>query len=850
MLRLSVVVSAARASSAAARVGLLLVVLAAVCSSAAQAGGPVVSDVPPIDGITVDGDPTDWGDRGFHIELLVSDDISMRPPDDLDAECRLGWNSDGLLVLVSVLDDTPYESRSAKELWEHDSIELFVAADRETAAHAQFIVSPGLDPEYPDTRIQPGDQRADKSEEMTADIEVREQEGGYVLEMFFPWSNLQLAPTGGEEIGFQVFVNDSDGPDDRFSVIWHPRMRSDGGSRASHIVCLAEEAGPPVRIAARGSYERFRRIRVDVAAVAELAGESVELCEGTCAVASAELAEKEGRVSAKLVVPLPPRGEPLPEVAVCLDDEVVVPCELPDIEQARARELIEGMPFHFRPYVFGGTNFPSCDFERPNLAEDMIGSYTVERTFYDQHYNEVDSADEPGRYGAVVKIVPEQGKLLTLYRTLFRMPESYELKWFPRYSGLQVALPPMKGFDPRIAERQADAINDVFWMLFRFNFDREPSIAALAASLAETTPEGPKTTVANDFFAQDRQWWVGLKRKLYEMDEAYPEAFECPRPKEGDPAPVLREGTLEEAGADPEGVEKIDALLKEWAADSGEGFAVCLARHGVVFLHKAYGERDGRPMTLTDKSWNASITKLLSATLTMTLVDQGRVELDDTVDKFLPPFRGVEVETPITIRHLYTHTAGLWGHWGDELHDFDQLIGYYYPHLDVGKRFEYNGAGYSIAGKIIEMASGEAIPQFYKRHLLDPLGCENLDVFGNSWDSRAAPMDLAKIGQMLLNRGAYGDMRFFSEDTFAQMMPDKLTKVLGSDKTSEVGIGCYWMSEKEFGKQTFGHGAASSADLLISPEKDMVVVMTRNMAGKNFGKYHQKFLEAVAEAVE
>jgi len=301
---------------------------------------------------------------------------------------------------------------------------------------------------------------------------------------------------------------------------------------------------------------------------------------------------------------------------------------------------------------------------------------------------------------------------------------------------------------------------------------------------------------------------------------------------------------------DPEAVEKIDAVLKEWAADTDQGFAVCLARHGVIFLHKAYGERDGRPMMLTDKSWNASITKILSATLTMTLVDQGRVDLDDTVDKFLPPFRGVEVETPIAIRHLYTHTCGLWGHWGDDLHDFDQLIGYYYPYLDVGKRFEYNGAGYSLAGKIIEMASGEAIPLFYKHHLLDPLGCENLDVIGNSWDSRAAPMDLAKIGQMLLNRGAYGDMRFFSEDTFAQMMPEKLTKVLGPSTNVDAGIGCYWMSEKEFGKRTFGHGAASSADLLISPEKDMVVVMTRNMAGESFGKYHQKFLSAVAEAVE
>ncbi len=843
MVRLSV-------AAAAAPVGLLVVGLAAICSTAVLAGGAAVSDVPRLDGITIDGDPADWGERGFRIELLTSAGLDMLPADDLDAECRLGWTEDGLLVLVSVLDDTPYESRRADALWEADSIELFVAANPETAAFAQHIISPGLDPEYPDPRIEPYDLRADKSEKMSADVEVGEREGGYVLEMFFPWSNLKLSPEGGEEIGFQVFVNDADAPGEPFVVVWYPLMRSDGGSRASHIVRLAEKAGPPVRVAARGSYERFRRLCVDVAAVGELAGQTVELCAGERAVASAELAEEEGNASAKLLLPLPARGEPVPDLGVCLRGEAVAPCDLPDIGQARARALIEWMPFHFRPYVFSGDDFPECDFERPNLAEDAIGPYTIERTFYDRRYNEVDSADEPGRYGAVAKIVPEQGKPLTLYRTLFRLPEGHEPPWFPRDSGLQVALPPAPGLDPGILKRQAEAINDVFWMLFRYNFHREPNIAALACGLAETSPSGPKTTVADDFLAQDRQWWVGLKRKLYEMEQAYPEPFECPRPKEGEPAPVLREGTPEAAGMDPEGVEKIDALLGEWGADTDEGFAVCLARHGVVFLHKAYGERDGRPMTLTDKSWNASITKLLSATLTMMLIDQGRVALDDTVDTFLPPFRGVEVETPMTIRHLYTHTNGLWGHWGDEMHDFDQLIGYYYPYLDVGKRFEYNGAGYSVAGKIIEMVSGEAIPQFYKHHLLGPLGCENLDVIGNSGDSFAAPMDLAKIAQMVLNRGAYGDTQFFGEDTFEQMLPEKLTKVLGPNASMSRGIGCHWMSQEEFGKGTFGHGAASSADLIISPEKDLVIVMTRNVAGENFGKYHSKFLEAVAEAVE
>jgi CubicO group peptidase (beta-lactamase class C family) len=829
-------------------VGLALLIAPARADAGAGFCEVPVPSIPRIEGIAVDGDPGDWEDRGFRIALLTSDDLQVPPTDDLDPECRVAWTAQGLFVLVTVLDDVAFECDRDDALWEADSVELFVAADPETAAHAQYIVSPGIDPKHPDPRIQPYDRRADTSEEMAADIEVAEQEGGYVLEMLFPWTNLGLAPAGGEEIGFQVFVNDSDRADERFTAIWYPLMRTEGGSRASHAVCLAESASRPARVSAHGSYDRFRRIKVNVAAAGELTGETVELCSETGVLAGAELAAEDGNASAELAVPLPRRGQPVPAMGVFMDGECAAPVELSDLERARARALIRAA-FHFRPYVFGGSQFPECDFEQPSFAEDLLGPYAIERTFYDAYYNEVAAADTPGRYGAVVEVVPEHGRPLTLYRTLFRLPEGYDLPWFPRGSGLEVRLPPTPGMDPRVFERQAGAINDVFWMLFRGSFDREPNIAALASGLLETSPNGGSTTVADDILAQDRQWWVGLKRKLYGMEDIYPDSFVCPRPKEGKPAPVLREGTPEEAGMDPGGVKAVDALLQEWAADTDEGFAVCLARHGIVFLHKAYGERDGRPMTVTDVSWDASITKLLSGTLTMMLVDQGLVDLDDSVDKFLPPFRGVEVETPMTIRHLYTHTCGLWDHWGDELHDFDQLIGYYYPYLDVGERFEYNGAGYSVAGKIIELVSGEAIPQFYKRHLLDPLGCENLEVFGNSWDSRAAPLDLAKVGQVLLSRGSYGDMEFFSEETFEQMKQERLTKVLGPDTTEYRGIGVYHMFEDEFGKGTFGHGAASSADLIISPEKDMVVIMTRNAAGESFGKYHPKFVEAVTDAI-
>jgi len=255
-------------------------------------------------------------------------------------------------------------------------------------------------------------------------------------------------------------------------------------------------------------------------------------------------------------------------------------------------------------------------------------------------------------------------------------------------------------------------------------------------------------------------------------------------------------------------------------------------------------------MALTDKSWMASITKLLSGTLIMMLVDQGLVDLDDPVDKFLPALRNIPVRKPLTIRHLYTHTNGLWGHWGDDLNDFEELIADFYPYLKVGEFHSYNGAGYALGGKVIEAVSGEAIPQFFKRHLLDPLGCPNTDVVDTSAGSRSTPLDIAKIGQMLLNKGAYGDMRFFSEETFGKMLPQKLTKVLGPDTGIEWGIGMTWFGEKGLGKGTFGHGAASAATLRIDPVHDLVIVMTRNAAGRNFEKYHPQFIDTIVEGLE
>jgi CubicO group peptidase (beta-lactamase class C family) len=341
---------------------------------------------------------------------------------------------------------------------------------------------------------------------------------------------------------------------------------------------------------------------------------------------------------------------------------------------------------------------------------------------------------------------------------------------------------------------------------------------------------------------------VTLKRANNGSDKAFTKPVNAPEPLV-DPALTVHEGTLEEAGMKPDSAQKIDAILTEWAANDKQAFAVCVVRNGVIVLHKAYGQRDGKPMTVATKSWMASITKLMSAACMLMLADRKLVNLDAPLDRYLPLLRDIKVEQPLTIRHLYTHTAGLskWpGEWGsDELPDIEWRIALAYPLLKVGKEWAFNSPSYTLGGKIIENVSGEAMPRFYLNHLLGPLGMTNTDVTGTHADAQSVPLDMAKFGQMLLNKGSYGTMRFFKPEAFEkEMLPHKLTYLLGDQATKVFGFGLDGTPEK------FGHDAASAATFSVDVNEKLIVVMTRDKRGKAYDKYMGKFLDAIAAGIE
>ncbi|MEM8782662.1 MAG: serine hydrolase [Planctomycetota bacterium] len=805
-------------------------------------------DIPKLDGVRIDGEAADWGAAGLRIEAMKTD--AQRPAVAVEGGLmRLGWDVEGLLLCAEVLDDAAVEGPS-HALWEGDGVEVFLTPSPGHGEMVQFIVAPGSDPKHEALRVLPLEHRQDPAL-LARDLEVVASSttdgANYVVELRVPWALLGIEPAVGREVGVQVIVNDSDAKGARTLRHWHPDPATWTSSGLTHRVRLASSAGPAVRAVTTAADERLRRVRVEVVAVPQLTGRPVRLMDGETLFAEATLEAEDGAAVARVWRAVSVDVPIADTLAVHVDGLAPMTVALPDRKKAAADAVFE-QPIVSDGFIFHGEVFPAIDFAQPSLMEDALGRYRVEVAYFDADHEPVERAAEPGRYGAVIRFVTEGARTLTRYRTLYRTPDhvgawGYDLD-------ATIRLPEHFGVSPTVAERRQDEVRRAYQWSFEFDAERSPFQALTLAGLAEIAPGEPDDDgVYGGAWVRDRQWWVEQKRRMNGNADRYPDAFPGPRPIGGASATVLRDGAADQAGMNPEAVAAIDELLTQWAQDSDEGFIACVARRGVVVLHRAYGTRDGEPMTTQTPSAMASLSKLVSGTQVMMAVDAGLIDLDEPVDTYLPELRGAGFAVVPTMRHLYTHTAGMSTHRGEEDHDLEHLVAECAPHLPVGEAYRYNGMSLELGLKVLEQVTGEAYPRFAKRHLLDPLGCRDTDALNASWNTRSTAYDMAAIGQMLLNRGAYGDLRFMREAVFEQMLPGPLTATLGPDAVKTYGIGCDTMSHDGLSASCFGHGAASSATLRIDPELDLVISMTRDAAGENFDAYHPRFIRAVVDAI-
>jgi CubicO group peptidase (beta-lactamase class C family) len=126
-----------------------------------------------------------------------------------------------------------------------------------------------------------------------------------------------------------------------------------------------------------------------------------------------------------------------------------------------------------------------------------------------------------------------------------------------------------------------------------------------------------------------------------------------------------------------------------------------------------------------------SITKTFVGTVAMQLIERGELDLDAPIRAYLPDFAVYDEEASdmVTVRHLFTHTAGWVGDWfPNDLGQGDDAVARYVasmidtPQLTPpGQILSYNNAGFNVAGRIFEVIVGKPFSYIMQEYLFDPL---------------------------------------------------------------------------------------------------------------------------------
>jgi methyl acetate hydrolase len=182
--------------------------------------------------------------------------------------------------------------------------------------------------------------------------------------------------------------------------------------------------------------------------------------------------------------------------------------------------------------------------------------------------------------------------------------------------------------------------------------------------------------------------------------------------------------------------------------------AVAATDKGTVY-EGAFGTREigkSAPMTLDTVTWIASMTKAITATAVMQLVERGKLSLDRPAADVVPDLARAQVlegfdsagrprlrapQRPITLKHLLTHTAGFaYEIWRQEIARYQEVTNtpgittctnaaLTTPLLfDPGERWEY-GINIDWAGKMVEAVSGRKLDRYFQENIFEPLGMKD-----------------------------------------------------------------------------------------------------------------------------
>lgn len=257
--------------------------------------------------------------------------------------------------------------------------------------------------------------------------------------------------------------------------------------------------------------------------------------------------------------------------------------------------------------------------------------------------------------------------------------------------------------------------------------------------------------------------------------------------------------------ASPDLIKQVVAALPD-----SPGACVLAVDDGQVVFQHGFGLADVANNVLCTPQTNfrmASVSKQFTATAILLLVDQGKLSLNDTLDKFFPGFP--EYGKKITVKQLLTHTSGLPDYeelipkgTTLQLGDLDVvqiLLDTKEPQFEPGSQWRYSNSAFVLLGMIVEIAAEQPFHQFMKNEVFRPL-----------------EMDNSCIYQRGLNEVAHRALGHRLED-------GKWTLADQSVASATRGDGCVYTSLEDYLKWLTAHAnrkvlSAASHDAMFSPQ--------------------------------
>jgi CubicO group peptidase (beta-lactamase class C family) len=196
-------------------------------------------------------------------------------------------------------------------------------------------------------------------------------------------------------------------------------------------------------------------------------------------------------------------------------------------------------------------------------------------------------------------------------------------------------------------------------------------------------------------------------------------------------------------GSDRKLANEIDKVMNEIYKPGEPGAAIIVCRNGLTIFRKGYGLADLELAVKVEPDMIfrlGSITKQFTAVAILMLAQQGKLSLQDRIDKYLPTFPTGDKK--VTIEHLLTHTSGIKSYtnmeewlqlWRKDMTPkeiIDMSKGKPFE-FAPGERWNYNNSGYVMLGAIIEKISGLSYEEFIAQNLFAPLGMKH-SAYGNT----------------------------------------------------------------------------------------------------------------------